>query len=90
MVCTLSFNTFLLGSFYSINCVGDFIIDMVLSSPSTEVRVFACKQFCRLGKIKASVDSSTISAKQFLLQVLLKAPLPLWVSTTNTRGTSQR
>uniref|UniRef100_T1IKX5 ubiquitinyl hydrolase 1 n=1 Tax=Strigamia maritima TaxID=126957 RepID=T1IKX5_STRMM len=75
-----------LGSFYNLTCVTDFIIDTVLGSPNIEIRNKACEQFYRLSQI-SSFQEGVLSPHHFLLQTLLKAHLPLWVSSSSTRGT---
>jgi ubiquitin carboxyl-terminal hydrolase 9/24 len=81
-VTCLSLRQNLMGRFYSLPAVSDFVIDTLLGSPSDIVRQQAADQFVRLSKIKlvsrslsmsgpdmAAGTSSNPSPKQFLVQV---------------------
>uniref|UniRef100_H0VTW0 ubiquitinyl hydrolase 1 n=1 Tax=Cavia porcellus TaxID=10141 RepID=H0VTW0_CAVPO len=79
-----------LASFYSLPCVADFIIDILLGSPSAEIRRVACDQLYTLSQTDTSAHPEVQKPNQFLLGVILTAQLPLWSPTSIMRGVNQR
>uniref|UniRef100_A0A8D0HGX1 Ubiquitin carboxyl-terminal hydrolase 24 n=1 Tax=Sphenodon punctatus TaxID=8508 RepID=A0A8D0HGX1_SPHPU len=79
-----------LGSFYNLPCVADFIIDILLGSPSAEIRRVACDQLYTLSQTDTSTHPDVQKPNQFLLKVVLTAQLPLWSPTSIMRGINQR
>ncbi|KAF2976666.1 hypothetical protein EK904_003280 [Melospiza melodia maxima] len=79
-----------LGSFYNLPCVADFIIDILLGSPSAEIRRVACDQLYTLSQTDTSAHPDVQKPNQFLLSVVLGAQLPLWSPTSIMRGINQR
>uniref|UniRef100_G1RX52 ubiquitinyl hydrolase 1 n=1 Tax=Nomascus leucogenys TaxID=61853 RepID=G1RX52_NOMLE len=79
-----------LASFYNLPCVADFIIDILLGSPSAEIRRVACDQLYTLSQTDTSVHPDVQKPNQFLLGVILTAQLPLWSPTSIMRGVNQR
>ncbi|KAL8178611.1 UNVERIFIED_CONTAM: Ubiquitin carboxyl-terminal hydrolase 24 [Gekko kuhli] len=79
-----------LGSFYNLPCVADFIIDILLGSPSAEIRRVACDQLYTLSQTDTSAHPDVQKPNQFLLSVILTAQLPLWSPTSIMRGINQR
>uniref|UniRef100_A0A8C3TK63 Ubiquitin carboxyl-terminal hydrolase 24 n=1 Tax=Chelydra serpentina TaxID=8475 RepID=A0A8C3TK63_CHESE len=79
-----------LGSFYGLPCVADFIIDILLGSPSAEIRRVACDQLYTLSQTDTSTHPDVQKPNQFLLSVILTAQLPLWSPTSIMRGINQR
>ncbi|KAJ6662583.1 hypothetical protein lerEdw1_011720 [Lerista edwardsae] len=79
-----------LGSFYNLPCVADFIIDILLGSPSAEIRRVACDQLYTLSQTDTSAHPDLQKPNQFLLSVILTAQLPLWSPTSIMRGVNQR
>ncbi|KAH0618572.1 hypothetical protein JD844_017919, partial [Phrynosoma platyrhinos] len=79
-----------LGSFYNLPCVADFIIDILLGSPSAEIRRVACDQLYTLSQTDTSAYPDVQKPNQFLLSVILTAQLPLWSPTSIMRGVNQR
>ncbi|XP_033884099.3 ubiquitin carboxyl-terminal hydrolase 24-like isoform X2 [Acipenser ruthenus] len=79
-----------LGSFYNLPCVSDFIIDILLGSPSGEIRSVACDQLYTLSQTDTSVYPDLHKPNLFLLRVVLTAQLPLWSPTSIMRGINQR
>ncbi|XP_064415907.1 ubiquitin carboxyl-terminal hydrolase 24 isoform X2 [Latimeria chalumnae] len=79
-----------LGSFYTLLCVSDFIIDILLGSASAEVRHVACDQLYTLSQTDTSSYPDVQKPNQFLLRVILTAQLPLWSPTSIMRGINQR
>ncbi|KFM65449.1 Ubiquitin carboxyl-terminal hydrolase 24, partial [Stegodyphus mimosarum] len=75
------------GKFSALPCIRDFVIDVLLYSSSRTVRCCALEQFSKLSII---VTNSTPNPRDFLLEILLKARLPLWVPSSCVRGDSQR
>uniref|UniRef100_A0A8D0HEE5 Ubiquitin specific peptidase 24 n=1 Tax=Sphenodon punctatus TaxID=8508 RepID=A0A8D0HEE5_SPHPU len=78
------------GSFYNLPCVADFIIDILLGSPSAEIRRVACDQLYTLSQTDTSTHPDVQKPNQFLLKVVLTAQLPLWSPTSIMRGINQR
>nr|XP_025960692.1 ubiquitin carboxyl-terminal hydrolase 24 [Dromaius novaehollandiae] len=78
------------GSFYNLPCVADFIIDILLGSPSAEIRRVACDQLYTLSQTDTSTHPDVQKPNQFLLSVILSAQLPLWSPTSIMRGINQR
>ncbi|XP_078526269.1 ubiquitin carboxyl-terminal hydrolase 24 isoform X1 [Lissotriton helveticus] len=79
-----------LGSFYNLPCVADFTIDVLLGSPSSEIRRVACDQLYTLSQTDTSMYPDVQRPNQFLLSVILTAQLPLWSPTSIMRGINQR
>ncbi|GCB74652.1 hypothetical protein scyTo_0003743, partial [Scyliorhinus torazame] len=79
-----------LGSFYILPCVSDFIIDILLGSPSAEIRRVACDQLYTLSQTDTSTNPEIQKPNQFLLHVVLTTQLPLWSPTSIMRGINQR
>uniref|UniRef100_A0A2K6SZ92 ubiquitinyl hydrolase 1 n=1 Tax=Saimiri boliviensis boliviensis TaxID=39432 RepID=A0A2K6SZ92_SAIBB len=79
-----------LASFYNLPCVADFIIDILLGSPSSEIRRVACDQLYTLSQTDTSAHPDVQKPNQFLLGVILTAQLPLWSPTSIMRGVNQR
>ncbi|XP_028817089.1 ubiquitin carboxyl-terminal hydrolase 24 isoform X2 [Denticeps clupeoides] len=79
-----------LSSFYSLHCVNDFIIDILLGSPSGEIRRVACDQLYTLSQTDTSACPELQKPNLFLLKVVLTAQLPLWSPTSIMRGVNQR
>ncbi|KAL6486199.1 hypothetical protein MHYP_G00055910 [Metynnis hypsauchen] len=79
-----------LSSFYNLPCVNDFIIDILLGSPSAEIRRVACDQLYTLSQSDTSAYPELQKPNLFLLKVVLTAQLPLWSPTSVMRGINQR
>ncbi|KAM6921458.1 ubiquitin carboxyl-terminal hydrolase 24 isoform 3-T3 [Xenentodon cancila] len=79
-----------LSSFYSLPAVSDFIIDILLGSPSGEIRRVACDQLYTLSQSDTSAFPDVQKPNLFLLSVILTAQLPLWSPTSVMRGVNQR
>ncbi|KAI9556016.1 hypothetical protein GHT06_018579 [Daphnia sinensis] len=73
-----------LTAFFSFPYVKDFIIDILLGCASSEVRDKASALFFRLSQAQNQFS------KHSLTQILVKAPVPLWIPSCTTRGASQR
>uniref|UniRef100_A0A4W6CTL3 ubiquitinyl hydrolase 1 n=1 Tax=Lates calcarifer TaxID=8187 RepID=A0A4W6CTL3_LATCA len=78
------------GSFYNLPSVNDFIIDILLGSPSGEIRRVACDQLYTLSQSDTSAFLEVQKPNLFLLSVILTAQLPLWSPTSVMRGVNQR
>uniref|UniRef100_A0A673CCI1 ubiquitinyl hydrolase 1 n=1 Tax=Sphaeramia orbicularis TaxID=375764 RepID=A0A673CCI1_9TELE len=78
------------GSFYNLPSVNDFIIDVLLGSPSGEIRRVACDQLYTLSQSDTSAFPDIQKPNLFLLSVVLTAQLPLWSPTSVMRGVNQR
>uniref|UniRef100_A0A8D3EAR6 ubiquitinyl hydrolase 1 n=1 Tax=Scophthalmus maximus TaxID=52904 RepID=A0A8D3EAR6_SCOMX len=78
------------GSFYNLPSVNDFIIDILLGSPSGEIRRVACDQLYTLSQSDTSAFAEVQKPNLFLLSVILTAQLPLWSPTSVMRGVNQR
>ncbi|XP_029106559.1 ubiquitin carboxyl-terminal hydrolase 24 isoform X1 [Scleropages formosus] len=79
-----------LCSFYTLPNVSDFIIDILLGSPSGEIRRVACDQLYTLSQTDTSAYPDLQKPNLFLLNVVLTAQLPLWSPTSVMRGINQR
>ncbi|KAM9762188.1 ubiquitin carboxyl-terminal hydrolase 24 isoform 4-T4 [Menidia menidia] len=79
-----------LCSFYNLPAVSDFIIDILLGSPSGEIRRVACDQMYTLSQSDTSAFPEVQKPNLFLLSVILTAQLPLWSPTSVMRGINQR
>ena len=87
----LSLFLIMLGAFYNLTGVSDFIIDILLGCPHHEIRNAALEQLYTLSITEGINDNfRTLHPRQFLLQVLLKVPVPLWTSSCFVRGASQK
>uniref|UniRef100_A0A3Q2TWF5 ubiquitinyl hydrolase 1 n=1 Tax=Fundulus heteroclitus TaxID=8078 RepID=A0A3Q2TWF5_FUNHE len=78
------------ASFYTLPSVSDFIIDILLGSPSAEIRRVACDQLYTLSQSDTSAFPEVQKPNLFLLSVILTAQLPLWSPTSVMRGINQR
>uniref|UniRef100_A0A673IFZ8 Ubiquitin carboxyl-terminal hydrolase 24-like n=1 Tax=Sinocyclocheilus rhinocerous TaxID=307959 RepID=A0A673IFZ8_9TELE len=78
------------ASFYNLPSVNDFIIDILLGSPSGEIRRVACDQLYTLSQSDTSAYPDLQKPNLFLLKVVLTAQLPLWSPTSIMRGINQR
>ncbi|XP_052775472.1 ubiquitin carboxyl-terminal hydrolase 24-like isoform X3 [Mya arenaria] len=93
LVTCLQLRSELIAAFYSLPCVSDFIIDILVGCSQTDIRSAAMDQFLLLSQtelLSPELGRGTQTPHQFLLQVILKAYLPFWVSSSATRGASQR
>lgn len=77
----------LIASFYSLPCSSDFIIDILVGCTNADIRNSALEQFFLLSQTECT---SQRTPHHFMLQLLLKAYVPFWVSSASARGVSQR
>jgi len=99
-VTCLSLRQNLISRLYTLPSVSDFIIDTLLGSPSETVRQQAADQFSRLSKIKLVSRALSMSSdaplptsnspRHFLVQLLLKTPVPLWMPSCKARTASHQ
>ncbi|XP_035828590.1 LOW QUALITY PROTEIN: ubiquitin carboxyl-terminal hydrolase 24 [Aplysia californica] len=83
----------LLASFYTMPCVSDFILDLLVGCPLANIRNATLAQLVALAQLELSSSDEAESVqtpRQFILQLLLKAYLPFWVTSSNVRGTTQK
>ena len=71
------------------------MIDILVGSAHSDVRVTALEQFYSLSshvEIPGGMTTrgEAMSPHLFILNILLKARLPFWVTSSNTRDTSYR
>ncbi|XP_057299797.1 ubiquitin carboxyl-terminal hydrolase 24-like isoform X2 [Hydractinia symbiolongicarpus] len=85
LVMCLQLRPRLVTVFYKLPNVTEFIIDILTGSPSEEVRNSASLHFSMLANAPA-LDSAAEHPKAFLLNILMKAPLPFWTITGTIRG----
>ena len=88
LVTCLQLRSQLLATFYNQPCVSDFIIDILVGSTTLSVRDVALEQFYLLAKTEVTPSESLgnqPTPHHFILQTLLKARLPFWVSSSSTR-----
>ncbi|XP_046339329.2 ubiquitin carboxyl-terminal hydrolase 24-like isoform X2 [Haliotis rufescens] len=80
------------ASFYSLSCVSDFVIDLLVGCSQNDIRNAALEQFYLTSQVEMPLppDSTLQPPHQFMLQLLLRAYLPFWVTSSNTRGSSQK
>lgn len=83
LVACLRFRPQLIDRWYEMINVKDFIVEVLVGCGDEDVREVAYQQFTNLITMSTPAE---IHPKQFLSQVLLKAPLPLWVPSTSARG----
>eukprot|EP00105_Crassostrea_gigas_P001822 XP_011414140.1 PREDICTED: ubiquitin carboxyl-terminal hydrolase 24 [Crassostrea gigas] len=77
----------LIASFYSLPCSSDFIIDILVGCTNADIRSAALEQFFLLSQTECTAQRTP---HHFMLQLLLKAYVPFWVSSSSARGVSQR
>ncbi|KAK2177004.1 hypothetical protein NP493_624g01033 [Ridgeia piscesae] len=93
LVTCLQLRSHMLSCFYTLPFVADFIIEVLVGSPHSEIRDVALKQFYCLSQTVLTPGESAghqQNPHHFVLQILLKARLPFWVCSSNTRGASYR
>ncbi|CAF3574358.1 unnamed protein product [Rotaria sp. Silwood1] len=73
--------TFLIQPFFA-----DFLLEILISTSSREVRQCALRNIIRLCKI----ETSACDIRAVIHQILLKARLPLWPSSATTRSANQK
>ena len=87
-------NPLFVATFYNQPAVTDFIIDILVGSTQTDIRDVALEQFYILAQTETTPreqTSTTPTPQSFMLNTLLKARLPFWVTVSNsTRGASYR
>ena len=87
-------NPLFVATFYNQPAVTDFIIDILVGSTQTDIRDVALEQFYILAQTETTPreqTSTTPTPQSFMLNTLLKARLPFWVTVSNsTRGPSYR
>ena len=94
-MCTIFMNfPLFVATFYNQPAVTDFIIDILVGSTQTDIRDVALDQFYILAQTETTPreqTSTTPTPQSFMLNTLLKARLPFWVTVSNsTRGASYR
>ncbi|GFQ83735.1 ubiquitin carboxyl-terminal hydrolase 24 [Trichonephila clavata] len=87
LITCIKMRTDVFSKFSSVLCISDFIIDILLCSSSPIVRQCALEEF---SKLSTTAVNSTITPRDYLIGVLLKARLPLWVTSSCIRGDNQR
>ncbi|CAL4091223.1 unnamed protein product, partial [Meganyctiphanes norvegica] len=87
LIAVLRLRPQLIDRWYGMTSVKDFLVEVLVGCSCKAVREMAFTQFSSLILINTPCDPQP---KQFLTQVLLKAPLPLWVTSTTARGATLR
>ncbi|XP_062568779.1 ubiquitin carboxyl-terminal hydrolase 24-like [Saccostrea cucullata] len=87
LVTCLQIRCELISSFYSLPCTSDFIIDILVGCSNADIRNAALEQFFLLSQTECTLQRTP---HHFMLQLLLKAHVPFWVSSASARGVSQR
>ncbi|XP_076051171.1 ubiquitin carboxyl-terminal hydrolase 24-like isoform X2 [Oratosquilla oratoria] len=87
MVACIRMRPNLIERWYAMGGVREFLVEVLVGCSSRAVREQACQQFTALTTLSTPAPTHPST---FLTQVLLKAPLPLWVSSSSTRGATQR
>ncbi|XP_067939467.1 ubiquitin carboxyl-terminal hydrolase 24-like [Watersipora subatra] len=80
----------LIGCFYTLPNVADFLLDVLTGCCREEVRSCACRCLSKLSALSLGPNVQAESPKLFLLKVILQARLPYWVTNCTTRGARQR
>ncbi|XP_015922706.1 ubiquitin carboxyl-terminal hydrolase 24 [Parasteatoda tepidariorum] len=87
LVTCIKLRTDVFSKFAALPCISEFVIDVLLCSSSIAVRQCALEEFTKLSSL---VINSSPNPRDFLIGILLKARLPLWVPSSCTRGDSQK
>ncbi|XP_033116308.1 ubiquitin carboxyl-terminal hydrolase 24-like [Anneissia japonica] len=90
LVACLQLRSQLLNSFYSLPSVNDFIIEILLASGHQDVRRAAMEQLYILATTHIPDSPYLLQPRLFLIQVLIKAHVPLWITSTYTRASNLR
>lgn len=69
----------------SLSLFSECAIDVLTGSSSCEIRCFMEKFLLKL----STIETTTIKCKEFLLNIIIKARLPLWVNSTCVRESLQ-
>lgn len=88
LVLCLQLRTQLMGVFYYLPNVNDFIVEVLVGSLNSQVRSTALEQFLIFSQTPVG-DPKVQTPNHFLLNVMLTAPLPLW-TTAYVRGKNHR
>lgn len=89
LVLCLQLRTQLMGVFYYLPNVNDFIVEVLIGSWNSQVRSTALEQLLILSQTPVG-DHKLQTPNHFLLSVVLNAPLPLWTPTVFVRGKNHR
>lgn len=82
---------FFSASFYSLPFLSDFVIDLLVGCPLPDMRIAMCEQLWLLCQLTPDVLSPTLQPpRQFVLQLLQRAYLPFWVTSSSARGSTQK
>eukprot|EP00794_Sanderia_malayensis_P007934 gene7934-8789_t len=85
LVMCLQLRTSLMNVFYYLPNVNEFIIDMLVGSPSLQVRLAGVHHLTILSDTYIN-DPKVEKTRYYLLRTLLKSPLPVWNPSPYTRG----
>lgn len=89
LVLCLQLRTQLMGVFYYLPNVNDFIVEVLIGSINSQVRSTALEQLLILSQTPVG-EIKLQTPNHFLLSVMLNAPLPLWTPTVHVRGKNYR
>lgn len=90
LVTCLQLRSELIGSFYSLPFLNDFIIDLLVGCPLPEMRAAMCEQLWALCQLIPPPSTTLQPPGQFVLQLLQRAYLPFWVTSSSARGSTQK
>jgi len=89
LVMCLQLRAKLMNVFYYLPNVNEFIIEILVGSPSQQVRSTAMKQLTILSETEIN-EPNVEKTRDFLLRTLLKSRLPLWNPSTYLRASHHR
>jgi ubiquitin carboxyl-terminal hydrolase 9/24 len=83
-----------ISSFLSLKIFSDCVIDVLTGSISNKIRVYMKKFLLKLGQLETSSglenNESSFKCKDFLINLIIKSRLPLWVNSSISRTSTQR
>ncbi len=84
--CFVQYRKDCLTNLLNMKLFNDCVIDVLTGSISTEIRIYIANFLLKLSQI----ETSTVKCKDYLINLVIKARLPLWVNSSLTRSSNQR
>ena len=86
IACFLQYRKDCISSLFNMKMFNDCIIDVLTGSVSREIRVYVEKFLLNLSQI----ETPAFKCKDHLINLIIKARLPLWVNSSVTRTSNQK
>jgi hypothetical protein len=84
--CFVQYRKDCLTNLLNMKLFNDCVIDVLTGSISTDIRIYMANFLLKLSHI----ETATLKCKDYLINLIIKARLPLWVNSSLTRSSNQR